>query len=135
MSEELPSSEAGGDVLRISLGEIRQSLDAITEHVHRLEVERVASAPASRRSVSESAEDRDALSIGQEILAIPSAGLEPAQVFSLAMDRVARLLSADRAMLCVWGQDSVCFRARAGRGVRSGDVDRISIEAGEGLIR
>src|SRR5262245_26985875 len=134
MSEELPSSEAGGDVLRTSLGEIRQSLDAIAEHVHRLEVERVTSAPPSRPPASESSEERDARSVGQEILAIPSAGLEPAQVFSLAMDRVARLLSADRAMLFVWEPDSVCLRARAGRGFRRDDLDTISIKAGEGLI-
>jgi len=134
MSEELPSPEAGGDMLRSSLGEIRQSLDAIAEHVHRLEVERAAGPPPARSSVSESSEDRGALSVGQEILAIPSAGLEPAQVFSLAMDRVARLLSADRAMLFVWEPDSVCLRARAGRGFRRDDLDTISIKAGEGLI-
>ena len=134
MSEELPLPEVGGDVLRSSLGEIRQSLDAIAEHVQRLEADRAPAAPAPRPPVSESPDERDALSVGQEILAIPSAGLEPAQVFSLAMDRVARLLSADRAMLFVWEQDSVCLRARAGRGFRRDDLDTISIKAGEGLI-
>jgi len=134
MSEELPLPEVGGDVLRSSLSEIRQSLDAIAEHVQRLEADRAPAPPPPRPPVSESPDERDALSVGQEILAIPSAGLEPAQVFSLAMDRVARLLAADRAMLFVWEQDGVCLRARAGRGFRRDDLDTISIKAGEGLI-
>src|SRR5215468_2782835 len=134
MSEELPLPEVGGDVLRSSLSEIRQSLDAIAEHVQRLEADRAPAPPPPRPPVSESPDERDALSVGQEILAIPASGLEPAQVFSLAMDRVARLLSADRAMLFVWEPGDARLVARAGRGFRRDDLETIFIKAGDGLI-
>jgi signal transduction histidine kinase len=144
MSDEQPSPESGAQVLRDSLGEIRQSLDALANRVHRLEAVPGGSPPAPRVTPAESPpaetppaetpKDRDALSVGQEILAIPSAGLEPAQVFSLAMDRVARLLSADRAMLFVWEPEGSRLVARSGRGFRRDDLETISIKAGDGLV-
>ena len=144
MSDEHPSPESGAQVLRDSLGEIRQSLDALADRLQRLEAVPGASPLAPRVTPTESSpaesppadtpNDRDALSVGQEILAIPSSGLEPAQVFSLAMDRVARLLSADRAMLFVWEPEGSCLVARAGRGFRRGDLETISVKAGDGLV-
>jgi len=144
MSDEQPSPESGAQVLRDSLGEIRQSLEALADRVHRLEAVPGGSPPAPRVTSAESPpadappadtpKDRDALSVGQEILAIPSAGLEPAQVFSLAMDRVARLLSADRAMLFVWEPEGSRLVARSGRGFRRDDLETISIKAGDGLV-
>jgi signal transduction histidine kinase len=134
MSEEQPSSDTSGQVLRDSLGEIRQSVDALAEHFHRLEKDRSPVPPASSPTPADNPEERNPLSLGQEILAIRSTGLEPAQVFSLAMDRVARLLSADRAMLFVWEEESSCLLARAGRGFRRDDLEAISIKAGDGLI-
>jgi len=50
------------------------------------------------------------------------------------MDRVARLLSADRAMLFVWDEETSSLMARAGRGFRRDDLDTISIKSGAGLI-
>ena len=139
MSDEQPSPESGAQVLRDSLGEIRQSLDALADRLQRLEAVPGGSPPAPRVPPAESPpadtpNDRDALSVGQEILAIPSSGLEPAQVFSLAMDRVARLLSADRAMLFVWEPEGSRLVARAGRGFRRDDLETISIKAGDGLV-
>ena len=134
MLEAPPPSDASGHVLRDSLGEIRRSVDALAEHLHRLDAERAPISPASRPPPADTAEEVDALSVGREILAIPSSGLEPAQVFSLAMDRVARLLSADRAMLFVWEAESSSLLARAGRGFRRDDLETISIKAGDGLI-
>jgi len=131
MIEEQPSPETRGHVLRDSLGEIRRGFDALAEYFDRLDAER---APAPPPSPADSTEERDALSVGREILAIPSSGLEPAQVFSLAMDRVGRLLSADRAMLFVWEQESSCLLARAGRGFRRDDLGTIAIKPGDGLI-
>ena len=117
MSDERPASDSSAQVLRDSLGEIRQSLDALADRLQRLEAtpgasHAAASADSSPAGTSPAgtSEDRDALSVGQEILAIPSSGLEPGQVFSLAMDRVARLLSADRAMLFVWEPDGLAPR-------------------------
>jgi signal transduction histidine kinase len=134
MIEEQPSSDPPGHGLRESLGEIRRGFDALAEYVHRLDAEGAPTSPASRPSPADSAEERDALSVGREILAIPSSGLEPAQVFSLAMDRVARLLSADRAMLFIWEEERSCLLARAGRGFRRDDLEAIAIKAGDGLI-
>jgi len=144
MSDERPSPDSSAQVLRDSLAEIRQSLDALADRLQRLEAAPSGSpptlgvTPADRRPADSPPADtpdaRDALSVGQEILAIPSSGLEPAQVFSLAMDRVARLLSADRAMLFVWEPDGSRLVARAGRGFRRDDLETISIKAGDGLV-
>lgn len=79
---------------------MRQSLDDLATRFQRLEGDRARGSSSARPS--EGRHESAALSLGREILAIPSSGLEPAEVFSLAMDRVARLLSADRAMLFVW---------------------------------
>ena len=144
MSDEQPSPERGAKILRNSLGEIRQSLDALADRLQRLEVvpggspaaPRVthAESPPAESPPAESPKEGEALSIGQEILAIPSSGLEPSEVFSLAMDRVARLLSADRCILFVWEAESARLVARAGRGFRRDDLETISIEAGDGLV-
>jgi signal transduction histidine kinase len=133
MSDEQPASDSSGQhVLRDSLEEIRQSLDSLVSRFQKLEAHRVT-APSTARP-SDSRDPDGVLSLGREILAIPSAGLEPAEVFSLAMDRIARLLSADRAMLFVWEEENSSLMARAGRGFRRDDLDTISIKAGNGLI-
>lgn len=133
MSDEQPPSDASGQqALRDSLAEIRQSLDALASRFHRLEADQSPAPRAGRPS--DGPEASDALSVGREILAIPSSGLAPAQVFTLAMDRVARLLSADRAMLFLWEEKRSCLVARAGRGFRRDDLDTVSIKAGDGLI-
>jgi signal transduction histidine kinase len=133
MSDEQPASDSSGQhVLRDSLAEFRQSLDSLVSRFQKLEAHRFP-APSTARP-SDSRDPNGALSLGREILAIPSAGLEPAEVFSLAMDRVARLLSADRAMLFIWEEENSSLMARAGRGFRRADLDTISIKAGNGLI-
>jgi signal transduction histidine kinase len=139
MTDEQPSPESAAQVPPGALSEIRQNLDALADRLHRLEA--VPGAPPSppRAAATESlhvekSEERDALSVGQEILSIPSSGLEPAQVFSLAMDRVSRLLSADRAMLFVWEPEGSRLVARAGRGFRRDDLETISLKAGEGIV-
>jgi signal transduction histidine kinase len=149
MSDERTSPDSSAQILKDSLDEIRQSLDALADRLQRLEaapggspstpgVTRADSPPADSPPAdsppADSPDGRDALSVGQEILAIPSSGLEPAQVFSLAMDRVARLLFADRAMLFVWEPDGSRLVARAGRGFRRDDLETISIKAGDGLV-
>jgi GAF domain-containing protein len=133
MSGEQPASDPiGQHALRESLAEIRQNLDDLSIRFQRLEGERARSSSGSRPS--ESRPESSVLSLGREILALPSSGLEPAEVFSLAMDRVAGVLSADRAMLFVWEEETSCLMARAGRGFGRDDLDTISIKSGEGLI-
>ena len=134
MSDERPAPDSSAQILRDSLDELRQNLDALGDRLQRLEAAPSASPPASGVAPADSPEGRGALSVGQEILAIPSSGLEAAQVFSLAMDRVARLLSADRAMLFVWESDGSRLVAAAGRGFRRDDLETISIKAGDGLV-
>jgi signal transduction histidine kinase/CheY-like chemotaxis protein len=138
MSDEQPSPDSSAQVLSDTLTEIRQSLGALADRVLRLEAAPEASPSPPRVTPAdpqgEKSGERDALSVGQEILAIPSSGLEPAQVFSLAMDRVARLLSADRTMLFVWEPEGSRLVARAGRGFRRDDLETVSIKAGDGIV-
>ncbi len=139
MSDEQLFPDSDAKVLPNILSEVRQSLHALADRLHRLEAIVGPSPspppiPPAEGSHVEQTEKRDPLSVGQEILAIPSSGLEPAQVFSLAMDRVARLLSADRAMLFVWEPEGSRLVARAGRGFRRDDLETISIKAGDGII-
>ena len=134
MSDEQTSPDSGAPSPADALSEIRRSLDALADRMHRLEVTPGAVPSAPRGREAEVPEQRDALAVGQEILAIPSSGLEDAQVFSLAMDRVARLLSADRAMLFVWEHESSRLVARAGRGFRRDDLETISVKAGDGIV-
>ncbi len=139
MSDEQLFPDSDAKVLPHILGEVRQSLHALADRLHRLEAIVGPSPspppiPPAEGSHIEQTEKRDPLSVGQEILAIPSSGLEPAQVFSLAMDRVARLLSADRAMLFVWEPEGSRLVARAGRGFRRDDLETISIKAGDGIV-
>ncbi len=139
MSDEQSSPDSAARILPDILSEIRQSLDVLADRLHRLEAVPGASPSPPRVTPAEGPhvekpEERDTLSVGQEILAIQSSGLEPAQVFSLAMDRVARLLSADRAMLFVWEPEGSRLVARAGRGFRRDDLETISIKAGDGMV-
>jgi signal transduction histidine kinase/ActR/RegA family two-component response regulator len=137
MSDEQASPDEGAQALRDYVGEIRRSLGALADRLHRLEAAPATASvtrPPPGIPPTDMSDDRDALSVGQEILAIPSSGLEPAQVFPLAMDRVTRLLSADRAMLFVWEPDASRLVARAGRGFRRDDLEAISIKAGDGLV-
>ena len=136
MTDEQSSAESGGQVPPGTLSEIRQILDALADRLHQLEtVPGAPPRPAAReRTHVEKPEERDALSVGQEILSIPSSGLEPAQVFSLAMDRVSRLLTADRAMLFLWEPEGSRLVARAGRGFRRDDLETISLKAGDGIV-
>lgn len=139
MSDEQLFPDSDAKVLPDVLSEVRQSLHALADRLHRLEAIIGPSPspppiPPAESSHVEKTEKRDPVSVGQEILAIPSSGLEPAQVFSLAMDRVARLLSADRAMLFVWEPEGSRLVARAGRGFRRDDLETISIKAGDGIV-
>ena len=131
MSDEQVSPEPTPPSLHGALLEIRRSIESLADRLRRIELPSASPAP---RAAAEAAEERDALTVGEEILAIPSRGLEPSQVFSLAMDRVARLLTADRAMLFTWEAEASRLVPRAGRGFRRDDLDSISIKAGEGLV-
>ena len=74
----------------------------------------------------------DALSTVEEVLAIPAAGSEPQELFTLATDRICRLLGADRVML--FAAEGGHLRPRSARGFRRDDLDSIVVEAGDGIV-
>ncbi len=79
-----------GDSVRAALSQLGDVLDHLRE--------RLGDGPGP-----EVHHDRDAhaLDIFQEVLSVPPLGLPPGELFGLAMDRVSRLLAADRALLFV----------------------------------
>src|SRR5439155_21750436 len=99
MSDEQVSPDPTSPDLHGALVEIRRSIESLA---HRFR--RVALSPSSLgpRGAAEATEERDAFTVGEEILAIPSGGLEPSQVVSLAMARVARVLTAGRSLHVCW---------------------------------
>ena len=74
----------------------------------------------------------DALSSVEEVLSIPAAGSEPQELFTLATDRICRLLGADRVML--FAAEGSHLRPRSARGFRRDDLDSIVVEAGDGIV-
>jgi signal transduction histidine kinase len=80
--------------------------------------------------------DRDAhaLDIFQEILSVPPLGLPPGELFGVAMDRVSRLLAADRAVLFVLDDTTGRLVPRSGRGFRRDDLESVVLDPGEGLV-
>jgi signal transduction histidine kinase/ActR/RegA family two-component response regulator len=80
--------------------------------------------------------DRDAhaLDIFQEILSVPPLGLPPGELFGLAMDRVSRLLAADRALLFVVDDTTGRLMPRSARGFRRDDLEAVVLDPGEGLV-
>ena len=80
--------------------------------------------------------DRDAhaLDIFQEVLSVPPLGLPPGELFGLAMDRVSRLLAADRALLFVVDDTTGRLTPRSARGFRRDDLETVVLDPGEGLV-
>ncbi len=70
----------------------------------------------------------------EEISRIPVIGLEVPEVAALAVDRAGRLAGADRVMVLLADQPSGPLVARSARGFRREDVERVVVEAGEGLV-
>ncbi len=80
------------------------------------------------------ARDEHALDIFQEILSVPPLGLPPGELFGLAMDRVSRLLAADRTLLFVLDGATGRLVPRSGRGFRRDDLESVALDPGEGLV-
>ncbi|HKA61914.1 MAG TPA: GAF domain-containing protein [Methylomirabilota bacterium] len=78
--------------------------------------------------------DEHALAIFQEILSLPPIGLPPGELFGLAMDRLSRLLAADRALLFVLDEATGRLVPRSGRGVRREEMESVSFDPREGLV-
>ena len=126
---------------RDSLHEIGQRLDDLKQRLHQASqpvapptvADRpLAPPPSSEVRVDLSAETQwQALGPFQEIIAIPSTGMDPSETFSLAMDRITRLLVVDRTVLFTLDPDDEHLRPRASRGFRPDDLTDFSVRTEE----
>ena len=117
--------------LRATLAEMAEILESARERLR----EPPTDPGAEGRRLDHAAErDDHTLAIFQEILSVPPLGLPPGELFALAMDRLSRLLAADRALLFVLDDATGRLVARSARGFRREDVESLALDPGEGLI-
>ena len=117
--------------LRATLAEMAEILESARE---RLRGTPTDSGAEGRRLDHAAERDDHTLAIFQEILSVPPLGLPPGELFALAMDRLSRLLAADRALLFVLDEATGRLVARSARGFRREDVEALALDPGEGLI-
>lgn len=113
--------------LRATLAEMAEILESARERFRETGTE-------GRRLDHAAERDDHTLAIFQEILSVPPLGLPPGELFALAMDRLSRLLAADRALLFVLDEATGRLVARSARGFRREDVEALALDPGEGLI-
>ena len=112
-----------GDSVRTALSQLGHALESLRE--------RLGDGPGPAGSPDR---DAHALDIFQEILSVPPLGLPPGEVFGLAMDRVSRLLAADRTLLFILDETTGRLVPRSGRGFRRDDMESVVLDPGEGLV-
>ena len=135
MSAVPTSGEPQSPAVQHSITEITRVLDALREQLRRLESGETASVPEPPAATDAvQPVDPEALAGLQEVLAVPSSGSTPSEVFGLTMDRAGRLLDADRAMLFVVDPERSLLVAAAARGFRRDDLAGLATPPGEGLI-
>lgn len=118
-----------------SISEIGRALEGLRDRIRRLEIgEASATGEPDPSGEVVLGVDPQALAATQEILTVPTSGLSPAEVFGLVMDRAARLLDADRAMLFVLDPERAALVPTAARGFRRDDLGGLSVPPGEGVI-
>jgi len=126
---------AGDRASHESISEIGRALESLRDRVRRLEsMEASSTREGDPSGDTVLAVDPQALARVQEILTVPASGLSPSEVFGLVMDRAARLLDADRAMLFVLDPERAALVPTAARGFRRDDLGGLSVPAGEGVI-
>jgi signal transduction histidine kinase/CheY-like chemotaxis protein len=135
MSDERLPPDADPAALRVVLSELGRGLDSIRDRLARLE-RHVAGAGPAGRGPDEAGGHASARTLAavQEILSIPSAGLQPGEFLALAIDRVSRLLEADRAMLFLAGARGDRLVPRSAHGFRRDDLEAIAVPVGEGIV-
>jgi len=132
--ESNPPAAAPALGARAALSELADLLDGLRERLSHVP-DPVEAAPGVGDGSALLAErDDHALALFQEILSIPSTGLPPGELFGLAMDRVSRLLAADRTLLLAPDEASGRLHVRSGRGFRPEDMESVSLDASQGLI-
>ena len=120
--------------LREQILEITQTLESLRERLDSLGGAESARAGASVSADAIAPAAPQALHGLEEVLAIPPSAFGPAEVFGHAMDRMARLLDADRAMLFVLDPERGRLVPTAARGFRRDDLAGVAIAGGEGLV-
>jgi signal transduction histidine kinase len=78
--------------------------------------------------------EQTALSDLAEILAIPAFGIDLGELYGLVVDRLQRVLSADRAAVFEFDPRSGALAARTSRGFPYDEVSSWAVTPGEGLI-
>src|SRR5260370_31272966 len=117
--------------LRAILAEMGEVLESAREHLREMSP---GSGAAGRRSELAAERDEHALAIFQEILSVPPLGLPPGELFALAMDRLSRLLAADRALLFVHEEGTGRLVPRSSRGFRREELEMVPLDPNQGLI-
>ena len=128
--ESGPGAVGAPASLRATLAEMAELVAGVRERLR----ESASAATADGGAELTAERDEHALAIFQEILSVPPLGLPPGELFALAMDRLSRLLAADRAVLFVLDDVSGRLVPRSGRGVRREDIETLSLDPSEGLI-
>jgi signal transduction histidine kinase/CheY-like chemotaxis protein len=135
---QLPPQQVWDSLQAISrsLEELKQRLGTLEQSVHGGAPTAEPGPGGARVEVGEilSADQWEALGPLHEVNAIPSSGLEPSQVFDLAIDRVSRLLGADRVLLYLLDSEQHRLDPKAARGFRRSDLTELSLPLGEGIV-
>ena len=95
-----PSHDPDPRELGASLSEISRALEHLQDRIQRLggvDAEGAEAPPPSTDTIS--AVDPKLFGSLPDALGLPSSGYPPSEMFGIAMDRLARLLEADRSML------------------------------------
>jgi len=123
--EPLPPT-AGPPAVHATLSGLGDAVARLREILHEAEPEERSPGLLAER-------DEHALAIFQEILSLPPVGLPPGELFGLAMDRLSRLLAADRALLFVLDEATGRLVPRSGRGVRREEMESVSFDPREAV--
>jgi signal transduction histidine kinase len=134
MTADPTSAEGPGPVVRESISEIGRALEGLRERIRRLESGEAPLPEPDPPGDVVGAVDPAALVGIQEILSAPASGLPASEVFGLVMDRAARLLEADRAMLFVLDPERAALVPTAARGFRRDDLGGLVVAPGEGVV-
>jgi len=130
MSGEPVPSAADPPTVRVALSQLGDVLESLREGLG----ERAAASASDREREQVAEGDEHALAIFQEILSVPPLGLPPGELFGLAMDRLSRLLAADRALLFVRDEATGRLVLRSGRGFRREDMESVALDPSGGLV-
>jgi signal transduction histidine kinase/CheY-like chemotaxis protein len=131
MSGEPVPDDLDPRALDSALAELARTIDGLRDRLRGRERAPSREAPAGAGHEVAPA-GGDEFTPVQEILSIPASGLQPRELFTLATDRVSRLLAADRVMLFV--AEGNRLLPRSARGFRRDDLESIVVEPGEGMV-